>query len=428
MFQKVPTDASGSECESHQDRRAYPFVATVIGGTLLVLSGCIVWHWSSLEVAPQTWQIVKIYYINVAGADTRNAFMQKQLQATGIPFERFPAVNLRSWQEALSKYWPQMERRGLDRFIIQPLTCTDSKAWRRKESCRKVPPNAKQPWLRNFAECLRSWDPSDLALVGQACPFYPRRKGLAATPLDQFYNLTELGYNLLSNQTDRVFTFHDSRALLGLMLSHELLLDHIHDHFKDRVELGDDALVLILEDDATVPADLQRRLDRVLPLVPSDWSSVRLGFYGEFRIADRVNHCVLEPRPPFGAINLAPGVEALGTEHHYKGLPMRYYYSGAHAYLVAARGARLRKFRDHVRSLPITHHWLEAVMASGPDGYKQYLLQYPLSNQSEELNSGVHNHTSGLSPVGLRANSAWGRYCMGEPGATRPTIRRHGHV
>ena len=42
---------------------------------------------------------------------------------------------------------------------------------------------------------------------------------------------------------------------------------------KDRDDLGPDDLALILEDDATVPADIQRRLEHVLPMVPKDFRS-----------------------------------------------------------------------------------------------------------------------------------------------------------
>ena len=50
---------------------------------------------------------------------------------------------------------------------------------------------------------------------------------------DRFYNLTKLDKDVLSKQTDDVWTMKSSRNLLSLMLSHEHALDRIHEEFKD---------------------------------------------------------------------------------------------------------------------------------------------------------------------------------------------------
>lgn len=362
--------------------------------------------------------------------------MEEQLNATGVPYERVSALPVTSWQQALSTYGPQIMRRGIDVYVARFRNCTDAEGgWNESdtEACRWIPPNAHQQWLDKFTRCQSSWDPDD-AFSNETCPYslrpdflqdvFPHAPG---PPLDHFYNLTKLDKDVLSKQTDDMWTTNSSRNLLSLMLSHEHALDRIHEEFKDRDDLGPDDLALILEDDATVPADIQRRLEHVLPMVPKDFSSLRIGYYGHTRDSDGVGTCVLEPSAPFGAFNFDPGAPFLPTDARVHGalghVPFRWYYSGAHAYATSARGPRLDKFREHVRSLPITHHWIEAIMATAPDGYRQYLLKYPLSDQSRSTEcrkGGIHNHKFGLRPVDTAEGhvdmfSAQARYCRGDP-------------
>ena len=68
-------------------------------------------------------KVSKIYYINTDAATDRDAFMRTQLDLTGIPYERFPAVVLEEGQAGLERMLDEWQS---DR--IGPLVTVSRKA------------------------------------------------------------------------------------------------------------------------------------------------------------------------------------------------------------------------------------------------------------------------------------------------------------
>merc|ERR1719231_2024579 len=70
---------------------------------------------------------------------------------------------------------------------------------------------------------------------------------------------------------------------------------------------------MILEDDSSLDAQWQMKLNRILENTPSEWDILRIGYWGAARCGDKENNYVFAIQPP------AKDVKALGGGHFYSG-------------------------------------------------------------------------------------------------------------
>jgi hypothetical protein len=185
-----------------------------------------------------------------------------------------------------------------------------------------------------------------------------------------------------------------SRFVLSVCLSHLSLYDEIVAEYADDPE---DRLVLVLEDDAALSANITALLPYLLDYVPPDFDVLRLGMWGEVREADRVNDFVFRAAPPFWE----PKTDTL-------------YYGGAHAVLLRTKA--LPRVLERLGTMQLTD--LDGMLTTYPT-LRSYVVDQTLGlvDVAEVDDS---TNPSRLTPEMLekRAREALSASAMESPSAT----------
>jgi len=147
-------------------------------------------------------------------------------------------------------------------------------------------------------------------------------------------------------------------------------------------ELDKDQVVLIMEDDVSIPINFKSLVKHTMALAPSDWALLKLSHWGFVRPADIVaehksghNETIsfYQLRPPFREILEVPapsGSPSLQTK--------RMYYAGTGGYLVKV--SSIPKVLDHLQRQPIDN--IDGMMLSSGE-----LLSYQVRPQIVCLSS-----------------------------------------
>jgi len=317
-------------------------------------------------------KIQKIFFINKDSDVERREFMENQLNKTGIPYERFTAIEISKSEDLFHPKYKKILKRGLLASYVNQynLTVAGVDKWINKIyedlSCTKE--NSKTKKMKLLCEKRNNDN------------------------YGKFYKYTDVLKNSI-NKNDL--------GPISVSISHELLLRRIR-RFKNIRPKMNTGVVLILEDDSIVLPDIQSRLNNVLPMVPDDFDTVRIGYFNNYHLNDELNKCVLKPSLPFMEIHKCKSWNG--------------YYFGSHAYLVSLAENKLNRLLGHLEKHPLSNAidlWLNSEKYDG--SYNHYILKYPLSNQKPctfwKTNTCLHNQNT--EPVDIKWQTGWVNFCTG---------------